>query len=119
MIQKTKTNDKVRWDDFEKQEIAEMVFDKFMSNITVPLLNIVKEVCANFKPGKNRKIASLNQVPWLTKMLQDHHRRHKDAVNTLRQEVKKLKSKPDIKPMADDDRIQKYACKHFDRRSVA
>ena len=103
---KVKKGNRIYWDEADKQAITENVHDALMSNITRPLLDVIKHQCANYQPGKNRNVGSLKSVEWLMKSLKSMHSAKKKFIKEKFEELKKLQAKPKIIEMTDVERIK-------------
>lgn len=94
------------WDNFEKEDICQEVYNKFMGDITQPLFNIVKKYCAGLGPERSRNINSLSEVEWLTNRISILHREREASIMKGHQELRALQAKPKLKEMSQEERIR-------------
>ena len=99
---------KVMWNDEDKVDIAGDIYEKFMEDITVPLLDLVKQYCSEELPhGKQRNIASLSQVTWLQQMLRHLHHQDLATFQKIEHELRTLHSKAQQPQPTEQERLEK------------
>lgn len=105
-IEKVKKGNRIYWDDADKEAITENVYDALIADITKPLLDIIKHQCANYQPGKNRSVNSLQSVLWLTKSLNNMHTEKRKMIKGRFEELRKFQAKPKFVELTDEERIK-------------
>jgi len=97
---------KVYWSDDQKNDIVNDVYEKFMDDPTIPLLDVVKEHCNSLTNGNARNIVSLKGMPWFFKLFRHIHTHHLTDQHRTEQELIKLQSKAQIKPKTQEQILE-------------
>lgn len=105
-LKKVSANGKVKWDSFEREDIAQEVHSLLVDEPAKDLFSIVKKYCKNLGPNRSRTIASLTQVPWLESRVRSIHHDWQKAIQKRHEELRHLQAKPKIREMTDEERIQ-------------